>query len=159
RGGDSPLAPRSVMNAFYFRPPFACPPALEEALVEAMLKTRTGDDHYPGDATPSPNWPGTAPGTHGMNNAISPRYVDLTGFAAIEPRPPVLWIRGADDQIVSDTSLFDFGFLGKLGAVPGWPGDDVAPPQPMIGQTRAVLDAYAAAGGQVREEVFAECGH
>ncbi|HLL07010.1 MAG TPA: hypothetical protein VK539_40920 [Myxococcaceae bacterium] len=33
----------------------------------------------------------------------------------------MLRIRGADDQIVSDTSLFDFGLLGSLSAVPGWP--------------------------------------
>ena len=71
----------------------------------------------------------------------------------------MLWIRGADDQIVSDTSLFDLGFLGKLGAVPGWPGDDVFPPQPMIRQMRAVLDAYRAAGGDYRELVLPGVGH
>ncbi|MBZ5708936.1 alpha/beta hydrolase [Nannocystis pusilla] len=159
RGDDNQTSPRNVMNAFYFKPPFRVEPALEDAFVAAMLKTRIGDDHYPGDTRTSPNWPGVAPGTRGMNNAISARYTDLSGFARVEPRPPVLWIRGADDQIVSDTSLFDFGFLGKLGAVPGWPGDDVAPPQPMVGQMRAVLDDYAAAGGRYHEEVFAECGH
>jgi pimeloyl-ACP methyl ester carboxylesterase len=159
RGNDNQTSPRNVMNAFYFKPPFRVEPALEDAFVAAMLKTQIGDDHYPGDTTASPNWPGVAPGTRGMNNAISAKYTDLSGFARIEPRPPVLWIRGADDQIVSDTSLFDFGFLGKLGAVPGWPGDDVAPPQPMVGQMRAVLDDYAAAGGRYHEEVFAECGH
>lgn len=159
RGRENPVAPRNVMNQFYFKSPFALAPELEEALVTALLKTRTGEDHYPGDTVPSPHWPGVAPGTRGMNNAISPKYVDLSGFAAIEPRPPVLWIRGADDSIVSDASLFDLANLGKLGAVPGWPGEEVAPPQPMVGQTRAVLDAYAAAGGRVREEVLANCGH
>ncbi|MCY1062567.1 alpha/beta hydrolase [Nannocystis sp. SCPEA4] len=159
RGNDNQTSPRNVMNAFYFKPPFRVEPALEDAFVAAMLKTQIGDDHYPGDTTASPNWPGVAPGTRGMNNAISAKYTDLSSFARIEPRPPVLWIRGADDQIVSDTSLFDFGFLGKLGAVPGWPGDDVAPPQPMVGQMRAVLDDYAAAGGRYHEEVFVECGH
>ena len=29
----------------------------------------------------------------------------------------------------------------------------------MIAQTKAVLDAYAAAGGSVREVVIADCGH
>ena len=57
------------------------------------------------------------------------------------------------------TSLFDFGFLGQIGAVPGWPGADVYPPQPMVGQVRAVLDRYAANGGTYREEVLANCGH
>jgi pimeloyl-ACP methyl ester carboxylesterase len=159
RGRESPVAPRNVMNSFYFKPPFALDPATEEAYLSAMLKTRVGDDHYPGECASSPNWPGVAPGTRGMNNAISPKYTDLSGFAAIEPRPPVLWIRGADDQIVSDASFFDLAYLGKIGAVPGWPGDEVAPPQPMVTQTRAVLDAYAAAGGRVQEEVFADCGH
>ena len=68
-------------------------------------------------------------------------------------------MRGADDAIVSDTSLFDLGYLGKLGAVPGWPGEQVYPPQPMVGQMRAVLTRYAASGGRFREEVLAETGH
>ena len=97
--------------------------------------------------------------TRGVNNCISPKYCNLAGFADIDPRPPVLWIRGADDQIVSDRSMFDFGVLGELGAVPGWPGAEVFPAQPMVGQTRAVLDAYQRAGGQYREEVLADCGH
>ena len=71
----------------------------------------------------------------------------------------MLWIRGADDAIVSDTSLFDLGYLGQVGAVPGWPGAEVFPPQPMIAQTRAVLDAYREAGGKVREEVLPGVGH
>jgi pimeloyl-ACP methyl ester carboxylesterase len=94
-----------------------------------------------------------------MNNAISPKYCNLSGFAQIAPRPDILWVRGADDQIVSDTSLFDFGYLGRVGAVPGWPGEDTYPPQPMVAQTRAVLDAYRNHGGQYWEEVVADCGH
>jgi pimeloyl-ACP methyl ester carboxylesterase len=71
----------------------------------------------------------------------------------------VLWVRGDSDAIVSDASLFDLGHLGKLGAVPGWPGEEVYPPQPMVAQVRAVLDAYRAGGGEYREEVLADCGH
>jgi hypothetical protein len=71
----------------------------------------------------------------------------------------VLWVRGADDVIVSDTSLYDLGYLGSLGAVPGWPGPDAWPPQPMVAQTRGLLDRYAAAGGRYREAVFADSGH
>ena len=74
-------------------------------------------------------------------------------------KPPVLWIRGTDDLIVSDTSFFDLNFLGQLGAIPGWPGAEVAPPQPMIAQTRRVLDTYTAQGGHYRELVLADCGH
>jgi len=39
------------------------------------------------------------------------RIDDLSG---VDPKPPILWIRGADDVIVSDTSLCDMGFLGSL---------------------------------------------
>jgi len=94
-----------------------------------------------------------------VNNAISPRYCDVSGFAGIAGRPAVLWIRGDADQIVSDTSLVDLGHLGALGAVPGWPGHDVYPAQPMVGQMRAVLDRYQAAGGRYTEHVLAGCGH
>ena len=94
-----------------------------------------------------------------MNNAFSPRYFNVAAFAEVTPRPDVLWVRGADDQICSDTSLFDLGYLGKLGAVPGWPGEDVYPPQPMVSQTRAVLERYAKNGGRFREEVLVDTGH
>jgi pimeloyl-ACP methyl ester carboxylesterase len=154
--GD-PNSPRNVMNNFYFKPPFRA--AREEVLLSSILSTKTGDDNYPGDMTLSDNWPGVAPGEKGMNNAISPKYCNLEDFALVQPGPPVLWIRGDDDAIVSDTSLLDFGYLGQLDAVPGWPGEEVFPPQPMVSQTRAVLDAYEARGGRYREEVIADCGH
>jgi pimeloyl-ACP methyl ester carboxylesterase len=56
-------------------------------------------------------------------------------------------------------SLFNMGTLGKLGVVPGWPGDEVHPPQPMVGQTRYVLERYRANGGSFREEVIPDTGH
>lgn len=158
-GEESSFSPRKVMNTYYVKPPFRAAPAREDVYVEEILSSSTEPGCYPGDLTTSTSWPGIAPGTLGMNNAISPAYCNLGAFAAIDPRPPVLWIRGTDDQIVSDTSLFDLGFLGKLGAVPGWPGDDVHPPQPMVAQTRAVLDAYRAAGGSYREVVLPDVGH
>jgi pimeloyl-ACP methyl ester carboxylesterase len=159
RSEEDPNSPRNVMNAFYFKPPFRAPKDREEAYVSSMLSTRVGDDSYPGDTTSSENWPNVAPGTGGMNNAISPKYCDLSAFARIGQGPDVLWIRGSDDAIVSDTSLLDFGFLGQIEAVPGWPGEDVYPPQPMVSQMRAVLDEYASRGGGYREEVIPDCGH
>ncbi|HWU89279.1 MAG TPA: alpha/beta fold hydrolase, partial [Kofleriaceae bacterium] len=158
-GEESDFSPRKVMNTYYVKPPFRMPREREDVYVEEILSSSTAPGCYPGDLTTSTSWPGIAPGKLGMNNAISPAYVNLAAFAAIDPKPPVLWIRGADDQIVSDTSLFDLGFLGKLGAVPGWPGDEVYPPQPMIRQTRTVLDAYRAAGGSYREVVLPGVGH
>ena len=80
-----------------------------------------------------------------MNNAVSPKYCDLSGFGRIEPRPPVLWARGSADKVVSDASLLDFGALGGMGYVPCWPGEETFPSQPMVSQRRAVLDEYAAA--------------
>jgi pimeloyl-ACP methyl ester carboxylesterase len=157
--GDSPMTPRSVMNAFYFKPPFAVDAATEDRYVAAMNSTVVGEDNYPGDMTPSEHWPMIAPGSRGVLNAIAPPHFDTSALAEIRPQPPILWLRGDSDLIVSDNSMFDLAALGKLGAVPGWPGDDVCPPQPMITQTRAVLERYAANGGQYEEVVLPECGH
>mgnify|MGYP001054984776 CR=1 FL=1 len=157
RSSDSPTSPRNIMNTYYYKPPFTA--AREEDFLSSLLLERVGEGFYPGGMTASENWPNVAPGTDGPINATSPRYFNASAFAQIDPKPPVLWVRGADDQIVSDASLFDLGTLGQLGAVPGWPGAEVFPPQPMVGQTRAVLEAYKANGGSYREEVFADCGH
>lgn len=159
RSDESQVSPLRVMRECYVKPPFRAAPAEEAVLLDSVLSTRVGDAHYPGDVVTSPNWPGIAPGTRGMNNAISPKYTDLRKFAELPIHPPVLWIRGADDVIVSDTSLFDFGYLGQLGAVPGWPGAERYPPQPMLAQTRALFDRYAARGGSYREQVLPDTGH
>ena len=62
-------------------------------------------------------------------------------------------------MIVSDTSMFDFGTLGQMELVPGWPGEEVYPPQPMVSQMRAVLDQYQANAGSYKELVIAETAH
>lgn len=159
RSEETEVSPRKVMNNFFFKPPFRAAPEREEVFLSAILNAKTGDENYPGNLTLSEKWPGVAPGTSGMNNAMSPKFFNLAAFAGVKPQPPVLWLRGDSDQIVSDTSLFDFGYLGQLGAIPGWPGADVYPPQPMIGQLRALLNAYQAQGGRYREEVIPNCGH
>lgn len=159
RSSDNPQAsPRIVMNSFYWKPTFKA--AREEELLSSLLSEHVGEKEYPGDLTPSANWPNVAPGVWGPSNALSPKYVgDLSRLYAINPKPNILWVRGDADQIVSDQSLFDMGTLGALGAVPGWPGAEVYPPQPMVGQTRAVLDKYKAAGGQYKEVVLTDVGH
>nr|BFD86734.1 alpha/beta hydrolase [Streptomyces sp. Xyl84] len=156
RGGDSPAAPRSVLANCYVKPPWRPGAERENAYVESMLTTRTGDGHYPGDSVPSPAWPGVAPGTRGVLNSLSPLYFRVDGLHLADPKPPVLWVRGQDDVIVSDTSMFDLAHLGSIGAVPGWDG---TPAQPMVAQTRQVLDRYAAHGGTVREIVIPGAGH
>jgi pimeloyl-ACP methyl ester carboxylesterase len=160
RSSDNPAAsPRVVMNSFYWKPPFK--PAREEELLSGLLSEKIGPDKYPGDMTPSANWPNVAPGVFGPINALSPKYVgdSVTRFVQAPAKPPILWVRGSDDQIVSDASFFDFGTLGKLGFVPGWPGDDVYPSQPMVGQMRHVLDQYRAQGGRYTECVIDDAGH
>lgn len=156
---DEPNSPRMVLNTFYFKPPFRVPLDREDIYVSAILSTKIDDGNYPGTMTPSDNWPNVAPGALGVNNALAPEYLNQGNFATAGQTVPVLWVHGAEDQIVSDTSLFDFGFLGQLGAVPGWPGPEVYPPQPMISQLRSVLDNYTAHGGSYREIVFPDCGH
>jgi len=120
-----------------------------------------GPQKYPGDYVASDNWPGVAPGVYGPANAISAKYVGHTveKLLALPQKPRILWVRGVDDQIVSDMSLFDFGTLGKLGAVPGWPGEEIFPPQPMVSQTRYVLDLYEGEGGEYEEVAFEDVGH
>jgi pimeloyl-ACP methyl ester carboxylesterase len=158
RSGDDPASPLAVLRTCYVADP-ARLGGDEAALLDTVLSTVVGVDNYPGDSVPSPNWPQVAPGRHGVLNTLSPRWLNLTGIVDLPVKPPVTWIRGDGDLIVSDTSLFDLAHLGSLGLVPGWPGAEECPAQPMVGQTRAVLDRYAAAGGEYREVVFAGCGH
>jgi pimeloyl-ACP methyl ester carboxylesterase len=154
---DSPTSPRTVYRGTYVKSPGSLP--FEDVWVESMLSTRTGPDNYPGDSVPSENWPGFAAGDRGVLNTMAPTHFNVSGIVDVSPKPPILWVRGADDAIVGEASLFDLNTLGKLGAIPGWPGDEIAPSQPMITQSRAVLERYAANGGSYREVEFAECGH
>ncbi|MEW6400434.1 MAG: alpha/beta hydrolase [Chloroflexota bacterium] len=160
RSTDNPQAsPRVVMNSFYWKPPFV--PVREEDLLTSLMSEKVGEQKYPGDFVPSGNWPNVAPGNFGPINALSPKYVgdSVERFINASPKPHILWVRGDSDMIVSDNSFFDFGTLGKLGYVPGWPGEEVYPPQPMVSQTRHILDQYKANGGSYEEVVIADAGH
>lgn len=157
RGRENPASLANTIDAFYFKPPFHA--AREAAFISASLLEKLGDDRYPGDMTPSENWPNVAPGKWGPINALTPKYFNTSGITEMANRPPILWVRGDSDQITSDNSMFDLGALGKLGAVPGWPGDDVFPPQPMVAQTRYVLDQYQANGGVYEEAVISDAAH
>ncbi len=158
RSLDSPFTVRSALRTLVFKPPFV--PPREEELLSASLSIHLGEMDYPGDMTPSPNWPFVAPGRWGVNNALSPKYVsNVDGMLASAHKPPVLWIRGSADLVVSDTAAADMGSLGAAGIIPGWPGMDVFPPQPMLGQIRAVLQEYAAAGGSFQEVAIDGVAH
>ena len=156
---DPNASPRIVMNSFYWKPPFQS--TEEEELLSGMLEQKISDKHYPGDPETSPNWPGVAPGKFGPVNAASPKYVQGLAQKMIDAplKTRVLWVRGSDDQIVSNESLFDIFTLGKMGLVPGYPGEKCCPPQPMVDQTRAVLEKYANTGGSYEEVVIEETGH
>ncbi|QBI20707.1 alpha/beta fold hydrolase [Egibacter rhizosphaerae] len=140
RSDESEASPRRVVRDLFFPSPELV--REEDALVEAMLAGRIGDDFYPGDSVESSYWPYVSPGKRGVLNAISPRYCDLSSFASQGPAVPIMWLHGAEDRIIADGSLADLGTLGQLGAVPGWPGEDEFPPQPMVSQLRAVLEAH-----------------
>jgi pimeloyl-ACP methyl ester carboxylesterase len=155
--GDT--APRNVLNASYWRKDHREPPEREDMLVGEVLKTVTGDDGYPGDTGTSGHWPGVAPGSRGILNALSPKYCNWAAIVDLSPKPPILWTHGAQDVVVADGSVWEMGTLGSLGLMPGWPGADAFPPQPMVSQIRAVLSDYAARGGRVQIEWFEESGH
>jgi pimeloyl-ACP methyl ester carboxylesterase len=155
---DPSSCPRFVMRE-YFGPRGNAVNVDEEFLLDESLRTRVGDDFYPGDLTTSPNWPGVAPGTRGVLNAMSPKYYKAVGIVDLPRKPPITWLRGGQDQVISDTSAFDFGYLGQLGVVPGWPGEEVIPPQPMVAQTRALLEAYRANRGVVEEVTLEDAAH
>lgn len=158
RGMDDRFSPRNGLRVLVWNPPFV--PLREEALLSATLDTHLGPDAYPGDAERSPHWPFFAPGRWGPNNALSPRYAGpVERLFAPGPKPPVLWVRGDRDPVVADQAASDPATLGMRGLLPGWPGMDAYPPQPMLAQTRRVLERYAAAGGSFREAVMQGCGH
>ena len=159
RSAESPFSPRNVLNTSYWSPEHREPPEREDVLVEELLKSVVGDEGYPGDLTPTENWPSVAPGRSGVLNALSPKHCNWSAIVDLDPKPPVLWTHGDRDVVIADGSAWDLAALGAAGVVPGWPGPDVFPVQPMVTQIREVLDRYAAAGGRVRAELFEGSGH
>jgi pimeloyl-ACP methyl ester carboxylesterase len=157
RSADAPTSPRSVFRASYVAEGYTS--EHEDVWVDSMLTTSTASGNYPGDSVGSENWPGFAPGPSGVLNTMAPGNFDVSGIDDIDPKPPILWVHGTLDAIVSDASFFDLNHLGALGIIPGWPGEDVAPAQPMVSQTRDVLTAYTAAGGEVAELALEGVGH
>ena len=157
RSDEAQTSPLAVYRATYVAPGFTS--EHEDLWVTSMLTTATGEGNYPGDSRPSESWPGFAAGDRGVLNTMSPVHYDVSGIVGLEAKPSILWVRGEQDAIVGDESFFDLNTLGKHGVIPGWPGEEVAPPQPMVAQTRDVLEAYAAAGGAYREVAWPGVGH
>src|SRR4051812_12247203 len=86
RSTEDQTSPRNVMNRSYWAPTHREPPEREEMLLGEILKSQVGDDGYPGDATPSDNWPGVAPGTRGILNALSPKYTNWASIVDLDPK-------------------------------------------------------------------------
>lgn len=100
-----------------------------------------------------------APGTRDILNALSPKHCRWADIVELDPKPPILWTHGTADIVIADGSPLEMGALGSMGQVPGWPGEEVFPPQQMVSQIRAVLERYRDAGGDVRIELFDGSGH
>ena len=150
-------SPRNILRGVYVADPTGL--EHEDLWVASMLTTTIGEGNYPGNSAVVEAWPGIGPSNKGVLNSLAPTNFNTSGITEISPKPEILWIRGDADAIVSDASLFDLNHLGALGAVPGWPGEEISPAQKMISQTKMVLDEYQAKGGSYTEMVLAGCGH
>lgn len=143
-----------ILNNLYVKPPFRMNKTWEDLLIDAIAKTKLGKGKYPGNYRCVLQWPYVAAGDSGVLNAMSPIYGNQAELVKISPKPPILWIRGSDDLIVSDHSMLEFGASGSAGIIPGWPGEHLVPPQPMIAQTRYILNQYQENGGIYHELVI-----
>jgi pimeloyl-ACP methyl ester carboxylesterase len=159
RSTNSMFTPRSALRNVIVKAPFV--PQREEELLSAMMGVHLGEKALPGDATPSKNWTGFAPGEWGAVNALSPKYAGgmVERLVQAKAKVAVLWIRGTDDLAVNNNAASDVGTLGARGFIPNYPGKEVFPPQPMLDQTRTVLERYKRAGGTYKEVLLENCGH
>lgn len=142
-----------LLHSFCFSPNFKLDSKLEDLLIDGLTSIELADKMFPGDFYFTVYWPHVLAGDHGVLNTMSPKHINLKLLLELEHKPDILWIRGADDVIVSDFSIFDFGHLGAMGMAPGWPGQKVFPSQPMIAQTRHFLNLYEKKGGHYLEAV------
>ena len=111
-----------MLSTSYWRAGHNEPPEREDMLLDEVLKSVTGDDGYPGDTTPPAHWPGVAPGTRGILNALSPKYCNWSGIVDLDPKPPILWTHGAQDIVIADGSPWEMGTLGLARRGPGLAG-------------------------------------
>lgn len=156
---ESDMSPRTFMKAFYWKQGYDIDSDREDAFVGALLKSVVSEGNLPGDIGGSGHWPGFGPGVRGVNNALSGKYANVIRLADVDPKPPLLWIQGTDDLVVSDASLYDMGNLGNLGMIPDYPGEDVYPIQPMVSQFKWFLERYRDGGGRAVETIIDGAGH
>ena len=148
---------RTMLRNVYCKPGFLLDSEWEELMIDGILSTRLGDGFYPGDVVPCAQWPFVRAGSKGICNTMAPEYCDTSALADVPNRFPILWFQGDSDLVVGDEN--DINALGKRGIIPGWPGEEAAPPQPMVSQTRYVLDKYQANGGSYKFILVPNAGH
>lgn len=156
---DSPNSARDVIYKTYFKPGFKLDKELEDIFVDEILDMKLGEDYYPGDYKSSLQFPYVLPGLKGINNTLSPQYANVSNIVDIPNKPDILWFRGDSDLIVSDTSFSDLAYLGKLGILPNYPGEEKFPIQPMVSQTRYILEKYKQNGGNYFEFLIKDTAH
>lgn len=158
-GISTPTSPRQLLRNYFLTSTVRL--QREDILINAMLKQKLGDRHYPGDYQESPHPPHVAPGEWGPLNALSPKYFNASALVSLLSKPPVLWVRGALDYIVSDNSLFDLAAINHRQALTESDPSiaESIRPQPMVGQMRELLCRYAQNGGQFEEVVMMNAGH
>jgi len=155
----SDFSPRGIMRRLVWGEGFI--PEREDALIDAMFRVHIGDRELPGDREISTNWPYVRPGKWGATNAMSPRYVGnlVERILNAEPKPPALWIYGTADLAVSNTAGSDPGTWGPSGRLPGFPGSEAFPPQPMMDQIQKMLEDYESHGGAYQKVPITGAGH
>ena len=158
RTGDRTL-PGQVIDSVYVAAGYKLPEAQREKYIDSILLCKTGDDMCQGDSIPCAQWPYAKSGAKGVSNTMSVQYCNLSALADVQPQMPILWIRGDKDVMVSDHSVCDVAVLGQMGVLPGYPGADQFPPQPMVEQMRYVLERYRAVGGRYEEQLISGSGH
>ena len=157
RGDSSVLSPRQVLLAHYVKPPHV--PEHLDIFVESMLSTRIGEDYYPGDSRPAAGWPGFAPGDRGVLNTMAPTHFRIDDLSGVHPGRRCCGCAARTTSSSRTPRSTTWPTSVRSASVPGWPGAQAWPPQPMVAQTRGVLDGYTAAGGRYREVVIEDSGH
>jgi pimeloyl-ACP methyl ester carboxylesterase len=159
RSLEPAFSPRAVLRLLVWGESFI--PEREEEFLDAMFQVELGDKGIPGDKVSSPNWPYAAPGNWGHLNALSPKYIGnlVERILAAEPKHEVLWVYGSEDVAISNSAASDPGTWGPTGRIPGFPGPEEYPTQPMMDQIKTVLDDYTRNGGSYQEVAVEGAGH
>lgn len=114
---------------------------MSNKLLIMLFNAEVGEDNYLGDYVESPNWPYVALGSRGALNAMSPKYLKLEDALNIAVKPPIPWIHGSKDIIISDTSLLNSAVLGLMEYIPGYPARKI-PATTYVSQIKSFLDEY-----------------